>query len=221
MSTAQQPQQSATARGREHTRERLIDAAFEVFAETGLSAASVEQITERAGFTRGAFYSNFDSKVELFFAIADARNARVVATLRAEADAILAEALPAGHPITADAVEGLVTRLLALTAADPTWTLFESEFAALALRDPETGRRFAAHRRAVVGELAELLEGSLGRTGVRFGVPAEQATRLLIGAYSSAMTAQLLSGAARELPAEALADVTALVLLLTERVTAS
>jgi AcrR family transcriptional regulator len=219
MAIAQQP--SATLRSREHTRERLIEAAFEVFAETGLNAASVEQITERAGFTRGAFYSNFDSKVELFFAIADARNARAIASLRAEADAILAEVLPAGHPITADAVESFVARVLALTAADPKWALFESEFAALALRDQEMGRRFAGHRRAVVGELAELLEASLGRIGVRFRIPADQATRLLIGAYTSALTGHLLSGGARELPPEAPADVTALVLLVTERVSAS
>ena len=57
------------ARSRENTRARLLEAAHDVFAEVGLGAASVEGICERAGFTRGAFYSNFESKDELFLAL--------------------------------------------------------------------------------------------------------------------------------------------------------
>lgn len=215
MTTAEQSP-TATSRSREHTRERLIDAAFEVFAEIGLNAASVEQITERAGFTRGAFYSNFDSKVELFFAIADAKYTRAIDGLKAGVDAILGEALPAGHPITSDAAETIVTRVLGLTVADANWALFEVEFEALALRDPEIARRYARHSKAVVTGLAELLESALGRIGVRFRVPAEQATRMLISSYGAAMKAHLLSGESEFSP-ESLADVTALALLLTER----
>ena len=55
------PTAPATTR-RQATRERLLDAAFEVFAEQGVHASTVEQIAERAGFTRGAFYSNFTTK---------------------------------------------------------------------------------------------------------------------------------------------------------------
>lgn len=214
------PDPSATSRSREHTREKLIDAAFEVFAETGLNAASVEQIAERAGFTRGAFYSNFDSKVELFFAIADDKYARAVAGLRTGGDAIFAEGLPAGHPITADAVEAIVTRVLGLTVADANWALFETEFEALALRDPEIAKRYAVHQRSVVAGLAELLDGALERIGVRFRVPADQATRLLIVTYNAALAAHVLRGERGELSPDALADVTALALLLTERIPA-
>src|ERR671911_502604 len=57
---------AVTSRRREATRQKLLDAAAQVFAEVGLDAASVETICERAGFTRGAFYSNFESKDELF-----------------------------------------------------------------------------------------------------------------------------------------------------------
>ncbi|MFB8892332.1 MULTISPECIES: TetR/AcrR family transcriptional regulator [Microbacterium] len=58
-------------RSRENTRVRLLDAAAEVFAEVGLDAASVEAVCDRAGFSRGAFYSNFDSKGELFLALVE------------------------------------------------------------------------------------------------------------------------------------------------------
>ena len=48
------------------TRSALLHAAAEVFVERGFAGASVEAITERAGYTRGAFYSNFASKEALF-----------------------------------------------------------------------------------------------------------------------------------------------------------
>ena len=54
------------AERRAQTRDALLSAAGEVFIERGLRGASVEAIAERAGFTRGAFYSNFSSKGELF-----------------------------------------------------------------------------------------------------------------------------------------------------------
>jgi AcrR family transcriptional regulator len=54
---------------REETRQRLFEAAAEVFAEQGIGAASVEAITSAAGLTRGAFYSNFGSKDDLIAAM--------------------------------------------------------------------------------------------------------------------------------------------------------
>ena len=54
------------AERRAQTRDALLDAAARVFGERGLHGASIEAITAEAGFTGGAFYSNFDSKEELF-----------------------------------------------------------------------------------------------------------------------------------------------------------
>jgi AcrR family transcriptional regulator len=51
---------------RELTQQRLLDAAQKVFAKKGLDGASVEDIAATAGYTRGAFYSNFASKNDLF-----------------------------------------------------------------------------------------------------------------------------------------------------------
>jgi len=51
---------------RAETKERLLAAAERVFIRRGLQAASIEQIAEEAGLTRGAFYSNFQKKEELF-----------------------------------------------------------------------------------------------------------------------------------------------------------
>ena len=57
-----------TAR-RAQTQERLMAAAGRVFAERGIIGASVEEICEAAGFTRGAFYSNFADKDALVLAL--------------------------------------------------------------------------------------------------------------------------------------------------------
>jgi AcrR family transcriptional regulator len=62
---------------RAEVRERLVEAAGEILGEQGYEA-SVEEIAERAGFSRGAFYSNFSSKDELFlFALERRTNVRV------------------------------------------------------------------------------------------------------------------------------------------------
>jgi AcrR family transcriptional regulator len=55
------------------TRARLLDAAEQVFLRRGLQGSSVEEIAAEAGFTRGAFYSNFKSKDELFVELLHAR----------------------------------------------------------------------------------------------------------------------------------------------------
>jgi AcrR family transcriptional regulator len=52
---------------REQTKERLLDAAHMLFEQKGFALASVEDITAAAGYSRGAFYSNFTDKTELFF----------------------------------------------------------------------------------------------------------------------------------------------------------
>lgn len=55
------------------TRVQLIDAAATVFARRGFVAASLDEVAEEAGLTKGAVYSNFDSKEDLFQTVIDAR----------------------------------------------------------------------------------------------------------------------------------------------------
>ena len=56
---------------RSATRAKLLDAALDVFAEKGLHGASVDDLAAAAGFTKGALYSNFATKEELFGAVID------------------------------------------------------------------------------------------------------------------------------------------------------
>lgn len=65
-----------------HTRERLLEAAGELFAERGVNGASVDQIAERAGYGRGAFYRNFEAKADLVVALLGERARRERAEVR-------------------------------------------------------------------------------------------------------------------------------------------
>jgi AcrR family transcriptional regulator len=66
MSTRAATTRLTRAERQEQTRAALIQAAGRVFVERGFAGSSVEAIAAEAGFTRGAFYSNFESKTELF-----------------------------------------------------------------------------------------------------------------------------------------------------------
>jgi AcrR family transcriptional regulator len=69
------------------TRRQLIDAAERVFLRSGLQGSSVEEIVAEAGYTRGAFYSNFKSKEELFVELLQDRVYRQYAAIAVEAQA--------------------------------------------------------------------------------------------------------------------------------------
>src|SRR5438105_13617480 len=65
-------------RRRELTRSALVEAAADVFARRGYDGASLEEIAEAAGFTRGAIYSNFGSKEDLMLAVVERYNETLV-----------------------------------------------------------------------------------------------------------------------------------------------
>src|SRR3954468_6474185 len=56
-----------------HTRTCLMESAARVFTRRGLQQASIDEVAEDAGFTKGAFYANFKNKEELFLAMLDER----------------------------------------------------------------------------------------------------------------------------------------------------
>src|SRR4051794_28740391 len=55
----------------EHTRSLLLDAAEDVFAEKGFAPATLDDIAQTAGYTKGAIYKHFATKEELFLAVND------------------------------------------------------------------------------------------------------------------------------------------------------
>lgn len=67
----QRPEPLSRRDRQQQTRDALISAAREVFAEDGYHSASVDRIAREAGFSKGAVYSNFEDKPSLFLAVMD------------------------------------------------------------------------------------------------------------------------------------------------------
>jgi AcrR family transcriptional regulator len=138
-------------RRRAETRQRMLDAAFEVFAERGFGRATVEEVCEAAGYSRGAFYSNFDTMDELFFALYEQRTTAMVTLI----EQTLADIESIAHE---GDLTGAVDRILATLGADSRWYAVNAEFTAHALRHPDVAAALARHRRAVRQALTPILE---------------------------------------------------------------
>ena len=127
------------------TRQALLDAAAEVFANRGFGGASLDEIAEVAGYTKGAVYSNFGSKDELFLAVLQDRMRRQVELLDGLAER--AKAAPGDVPLLLPDLDSL----------DQQWCLLIFEFWLYALRNPSSGERLAAVYRQFRADLAPLL----------------------------------------------------------------
>jgi AcrR family transcriptional regulator len=140
----------------EITRARLIQSAEKVFARDGFEVAKLEEIAADAGYTRGAFYANFDSKEDLFFALLEKEIGTRIATLEKEMDNVR----------DPEAKLKAMREFFLSKSLDRRWCLLALEFKLFAVRHPEVKQRLAAmHRRLVaprVGFLEEVM-GGLGR----------------------------------------------------------
>jgi len=141
---------------RDDTCEKLFEAAARVFEEQGIGGASIEAIAAAAGFTRGAFYSNFDSKDELIIAMLEDH---VEQSIRRNLD------LLAKHDNLADFIDALKT--MDRSRQDPLGRspLLHMEmilFVARAeKRRPELAKRLRARRKLI----ADIVETALKNSG--------------------------------------------------------
>ncbi|MCR2815137.1 TetR/AcrR family transcriptional regulator [Microbacterium jiangjiandongii] len=178
-------------RSRENTRGRLLDAALEVFAEVGLDAASVETVCERAGFTRGAFYSNFASKGELFLALI----ARI-------AEAKIEEAEARVRGVDADSVStdpaDLLRRLVGLSVAPGIDPALGSEIRAQALRDPQMAEAYLAWQDGMIARISQIVSRLVDAYGFRLRLPADEVARLFVGIADDTTVRAALQGLSEE-----------------------
>ncbi|MCZ2815498.1 TetR/AcrR family transcriptional regulator [Modestobacter sp. VKM Ac-2984] len=172
-------------RRREATVERLLDAALQTFAEQGFAAASVEDICSRGGLTRGAFYSSFTSKDELFEALM---------TREVERDLARVAELLTGLADEPDPLAAAVDRVLGAFRCDRTWALVVTEYTLHAARNPEAAEVLRRHDEQVGSRLADLVDRMAAEAGLVFTLPAADligaATALLSGLTVMSLTAQ-------------------------------
>lgn len=163
-------------RSRENTRARLLEAAAQVFAEVGLDGASVEAVCERAGFTRGAFYSNFESKDELFLMLAASVSDVRVSGVRTRVEELTAEgALVEG----CDPIE-LVQQIMELGGDDRLGVMLLSEIRIRALRDAKFGEAYLAQESEMVASIAQIIDDIVSVSALKLRLPADTAARMLM-----------------------------------------
>jgi AcrR family transcriptional regulator len=144
---------------RDDTRDKLFEAAARVFEEQGIGGVSIEAIAAAAGFSRGAFYSNFKSKDELIIAMIEDHVAR---SIRRNLD------LLARHNNLADYIDAL--KSMDRSRQDPLARspLLHMEmilFVARAeKRRPELAQRLRA-RRKLIADIVETASRNSGKNG--------------------------------------------------------
>lgn len=150
---------------RAQTRQRLLQAAGEVFAQRGYDRASLDDIATAAGLTKGAVYSSFAGKDDLFYAL---MRERIDERLALVTEAVERQATVGA--IAGDAGSGLAQ----LMSSQRDWHLLFIEFWARAVRDPALHNEFVHERRFVRGLIAQFLEAQAERAGVNLPAPADQ-----------------------------------------------
>ena len=169
-----------TTRSRENTRTRLLEAAAEVFAEVGISGASVEAICERAGFTRGAFYSNFETKDQLFLELADATGRRQLARVRERIDELADD----GSFLASGDLTSLMRVLDTLGAGrDEVILMVESELRAM--RDESFGEAMREQNARFLTEVTAIVEHVARVGNITLRLDAAAAARLLMAAWET------------------------------------
>lgn len=172
---------SLLSRRRAETRARLVQAAGELFDETGTTGAGVNDVCSRAGYTRGAFYSNFDSMDELYLAVCDDRARALLDRVEAAID----ERITA-RPGPLD-LDHAVSEVVAVLPLDPSWFAARSVFIAQAAARPVAADMLRRHHEDLVDRLGPLGTASL-RAAQRTATVTESAlAEAMLGAYDGAM----------------------------------
>lgn len=163
---------------RAQTQERLLNAAAKIFARRGFAGASIEEIAEAAGFSRGAFHANFKSKDALFLALVE----KQVKAITSDIHALIA----ATHSVE-ETLQNLRVAYSCYTGADRDAFLLLTEAQLYALRNPRFGKKLSALFGMIHDDLTASIEHLLEQMGVKDSAFAEKL--VLIGfAFSHGMT---------------------------------
>lgn len=161
-------------RRRALTRTALIEAAAVEFARKGFHGASLDAIAAEAGFTKGAIYSNFDGKEDLFFAVVEHRSARLLDQVSALVDE------------AADDLDDMLEQVARVVAhasdEEHDWLLLEAEVWLYAQRNPEAAGKLAEHRRVGIDRTAAFIRAAAERAGFTLRGSADELAEVLSAA---------------------------------------
>ncbi len=160
--------------GRAAVRRRLLDAALHVFAEHGYASTNLDQVAAAAGLTKGAIYSNFASKDDLFFAMMKDQALNRLETIRTFL------AVTAVDSNRRQALHDIGRLLTEAFTEQREWELVLLDFWRRAVRDDEVRLQFVAHRRALRAAIADRVEQVLGRAPVVGGLTVDDVVTVVL-----------------------------------------
>ena len=165
------PQLLSRVEQQEMTRERLLDAAADVFARRGYHGAKVAEIAREAGYTTGAVYSNFDGKQGLFLALTDRQMERRM-------DAVAAIATAAGLPAGSEAM--FAEQYEAFLDESGRWAFLFVEFWAQ-VRQDGLSAEWIERRDAMRDAIADAVASEAAARGRTLVLPAPQIAAAIRG----------------------------------------
>ncbi|MDO5368257.1 TetR/AcrR family transcriptional regulator [Kocuria sp.] len=186
--TSHTAEEDAQKRSRTATRRRLVAASAEVFAEKGIDGAPIGELCAAAGFTRGAFYSNFATKLDLAVAVFE----DLVDSLIDRLDSGLEQWLDSDadtQEVVTRIIEGVTDQTSNMNVQAVRLELFLAAFRSSEVRDVV---------RPLRNKLYGAVETALGRVAesqhLEFTIPAADMTRLMLTSYSGQLTDRMAVG---------------------------
>ena len=158
----------------ERTRAALIASARHLFATRGFEGASLDEIADAAGYTRGAIYRHFANKEDLFFAVNEAVNTELLDAFAEELDLEDVFAVGENRRWAAMWMKGLAGN-------KELWAL-SVEFSLYQYRNPAVRERAAASLHQHAATVAALMEHYTAAQGITLKVPAQTVAAILLTA---------------------------------------
>jgi AcrR family transcriptional regulator len=175
----------------ERTRAALIASARHVFATRGFEGASLDEIADAAGYTRGAIYRHFANKEELFFAVSAAVNTEVLDTFAEELD------LEEGFTLDDNRLAA-ATWMKALAGNREIWAL-NLEYSLYQYRNPAVQGRTADQRRENRATVASFMEHYWAEQGIVPKVPVATIAAILLNVSDGFVQAARVDADAEDL----------------------
>lgn len=140
---------------------------------------TVDSVTSKAGYTRGAFYSNFTSIDDLVFGLYADHMTAVLDRLRDATDRVVNE--------SPDTLKAVVESVVAVMPFDVEWLRIRINFASQACHDQALSEQFLEHERTFHDALEPVLVGALAQVGLEPTIKADKFTRAVVAAHNGAL----------------------------------
>lgn len=169
---------------RQDTVEQLLEGARKAFVERGFYGARVEDICASAGLSRGAFYSGFGKKEDLFFALYD--------RMSAEVEQLFEGSLEEATRHDQDPIDTLFRTMAQRYPLGRDWYVLNAEFTLFAIRNVEAAKVLGERRHALRTMIVDKVDVALTHSGRKATIMPELLARALVGLADAGLGQSLI-----------------------------